>query len=151
MKINGKSLILSFCLIFILIFVVYINIGICISGPIRKYEDKINMQIKNINKQYKDIKNIRRDVFHYIIYIGENKDYYYWFNEKGNIVDKKEKSTYNETKVNEIIKENYDGSDIKIQLGYGYHKPVYKIECSKGKILLDYDTLEEIYYLKKGE
>ncbi len=151
MKINWKSLIISFCLIFVLFLIIYINIGLYISGPTRKYERKIQTQMEVISKKYKNVKNIHRDVFHYIMYIGEGNQCYYWFNEKGKVVDKKEKSTYNKSKVSKIIKDNYNVEQFEIKLGYGYHNPAYRIECEKGTILLDYDTLEEIYYLKKGE
>mgnify|MGYP006939921985 CR=1 FL=1 len=45
----------------------------------------------------------------------------------------------------------YNAEDITITLGYGYDNPVYVIECSVGRILLDYDTLHEVYYLKEGD
>ncbi len=40
----------------------------------------------------------------------------------------------------------------RLHWDYGYDNiSVYAVECSAGQILLDYDSLKEVYFLKKGE
>ena len=54
-------------------------------------------------------------------------------------------------KVKQEVQKRYGAKDIQVALGYGYDNPVYAVECSAGQILLDYDSLKEVYFLKKGE
>ena len=54
-------------------------------------------------------------------------------------------------KVERTVEERYHAKHIEVSLGYGYDNPVYVVECDKGLILLDYDTLKEVYYLKDGD
>ena len=37
-----------------------------------------------------------------------------------------------------------------IQLGYGYDNPVYVVYCDLGEILLDFETMEEVYVIRIG-
>ena len=151
MKVNFKSIGITLGLVVIACIVFYLNIAIFISGPVHKYNDKIDHQIAHIKKAYTDISDITRHVFHYVVYIGEDKENYVWFNEKGKSIDVRTKDTYDIRKVKQIIKEDYHGRDLKITLGYGYKNPVYVVNFDQGEVLLDYDTFEEIYFLKKGE
>lgn len=151
MKINGKSLAVTVMLIIVALLVVYIEIAIFISGPTRKYEDKVATQIASIKQSYAQIQDVQRHVFHYVVYTGEDQDTYVWFNEKGKAIASRKKATYDEAKVKAFVSKNYHGEDMHISLGYGYKNPVYVINFKQGELLLDYDTLEEIYYLKKGE
>ena len=49
------------------------------------------------------------------------------------------------------MQKRYGAKEIQVALGYGYDNPVYVVDCSAGEILLDYDSLKEVYFLKKGE
>lgn len=151
MKINGKSLAITIALIVVALLVIYTEIAIFISGPARKYEDKVETQIAGIKESYAQIQDVQRHVFHYVVYVGEDLDTYVWFNEKGKAIASRKKNTYDEAKVKALVVKNYQGENIKITLGYGYQNPVYVVKCNKGEVLLDYDTLKEIYYLKEGE
>lgn len=53
--------------------------------------------------------------------------------------------------VKQEVEKRYGAKDVQVALGYGYDNPVYVVNCSVGQILLDYDNLHEVYYLKKGE
>ena len=64
MKINGKSLAVSIGLLAVLLIVLLVESSIFISGPSRKYEEKIDEQMSAIRDTYKEIKNLRRDAFY---------------------------------------------------------------------------------------
>lgn len=66
MKINGKSLAVSIGLLAVLLIVLLVESSIFISGPSRKYEEKIDEQMSAIRDTYKEIKNLHRDAFYYI-------------------------------------------------------------------------------------
>lgn len=151
MKINGKSLVVSIGLLLVLAVVIIVESSIFISGPSRKYEEEINDQMAAIKGTYKEIDKLYRDAFYYITYIGEDADNYVWFNEEGKAIVSREKDTLRMDQVKQEVEAQYHGEDITIRLGYGYDNPVYVVECSVGRILLDYDTLHEVYYLKEGD
>ncbi len=56
MKINGKSLAVSIGLLAVLLIVLLVESSIFISGPSRKYEEKIDEQMSAIRDTYKEIK-----------------------------------------------------------------------------------------------
>ena len=140
MKINGKSLAVSIGLLAVLLIVLLVESSIFISGPSRKYEEKIDEQMSAIRDTYKEIKNLRRDAFNYV-----------WFNDKGKAIVSRKKDTEQTDKVKQEVQKRYGAKEIQVALGYGYDNPVYVVDCSAGEILLDYDSLKEVYYLKKGE
>lgn len=151
MKINGKSVAVTCGLLFMALIAIFIEIAIFISGPARKFEDKVDHQIAKIKESYARIEDVQRHVFHYVVYIGEDSDMYVWFNEKGKAIASRKKTSYQKAAVNALIEKNYQGKVSKVSLGYGYKNPVYVVNFDKGEVLLDYDTLDEVYYLKKGE
>ena len=151
MKINGKSLAVSIGLLAVLLIVLLVESSIFISGPSRKYEEKIDEQMSAIRDTYKEIKNLHRDAFYYITYVGEDADNYVLFNDKGKAIVSRKKDTDQTDKVKQEVQKRYGAKDIQVALGYGYDNPVYAVECSAGQILLDYDSLKEVYFLKKGE
>lgn len=91
MKINGKSLAVSAGLIALLLVVLLVESSIFISGPSRKYEEKIAGQMAAIQGTYKEIKNLHRDAFYYITYVGEDADNYVWFNDAGKAIVSRKK------------------------------------------------------------
>lgn len=151
MKFNGKSLAVTISLCILLLIVLLIEVSIFISGPSQKYASDIKKQEQTILTKYKDIKILRRDAFYYITYVGEDTDSYVWFNKVGTAIQKRAKSTLKTQEVKAKIEKDYQGKDIKIALGYGYQNPVYVVNFDKGMVLLDYDTLDEIYFLKDGD
>lgn len=149
MKINGKSIAVTAILIIVLFFVIMIEIALFISGPSEKYEAKVQQQISAIQKDYKDIDNIKRHVFHYIVYIGEDEDTIVWFNEEAKPIVSKEKSSLQLEKARQEAKALYGFDDVEVSLGYGYNNPVYVIQSDDCELLLDYDTFKTVYYLDK--
>ena len=104
-----------------------------------------------IQETYREIENLHRDAFYYITYIGEDRENYVWFNEKGQAIISKEKSSLQMNQVKDIAAQDYNMEDAEITLGYGYDNPVYVITDGVTEIRLDYDDLHEVYYLLEGE
>lgn len=151
MKINKKSLFVTICMILIAVIIFYFNVAIFVSGPAVKYDDKIAKEEASIVAQYKDISIIQRHVFQYVVYVGEDEDHYVWFNNESKAIDQRAKDTYREEEVKSLVAHDYQATDVHVKLGFGYKKPCYVVTCDQGTILLDYDSLKEVYYLKKGE
>ncbi|MEF2782953.1 MAG: hypothetical protein U0N20_07660 [Clostridium sp.] len=151
MKINGKSIALSVGLCVVLLIVLLAEFSIFSSGPSRKFEEEVRNQMTAIQETYREIENLHRDAFYYITYIGEDSENYVWFNEKGQAIISKEKSSLQMNQVKDIAAQDYNMEDAEITLGYGYDNPVYVITDGVTEIRLDYDDLHEVYYLLEGE
>lgn len=149
MKFNGKSFAKTCFLLLVLLIVLLVEVSLFISGPNRKYEKKIADQIAVIEAKNSDLEGIERHVFQYITYSGKGKGSYFWYNEEGNVIVERKLNTYKANEVEAKVKKNYQVNDIKITLGYGYDNPVYVVKTDVGEILFDYDTLEEVFYLKQ--
>lgn len=133
----------------ILCIILLIAHSLFISGPKYHYEHKIKEEEKVIKANYgKDLK-LSRHVFQYITYIADGDDEFLWFNQKGSLITKRAKNTLQYDQVKQILKQ-YGINEEMIALGYGYDNPVYVISNHDVELLLDYDTLKEVYYLKKG-
>lgn len=150
MKLNGKSIALSIGLCVVLLIVLLCEFSIFFSGPSRKYEEEIHDQMISIQETYREIENLQRDAFYYITYIGEDSENYVWFNEEGQAIISKDKSSLQMNQVKKIVEQDYNIEDAQITLGYGYDNPVYVITSKYSEIRLDYDDLHEVYYLKEG-
>lgn len=149
MKLNGKSIIITIVLAIVLLLVLLIEISLFISGPSAKYDAKVEQQIAAIQKDYQDIKDIQRHVFQYIVYIGQDDENIVWFNVEAKPIISKEKSTLKMDQARAEAARLYGWSDMVVSLGYGYNNPVYVIQANNCELLLDYDTLKEVYYFDK--
>ena len=117
MKINGKSLAVSIGLLAVLLIVLLVESSIFISGPSRKYEEKIDEQMSAIRDTYKEIKNLRRDAFYYITYVGEDADNYVWFNDKGKAIVSRKKDTEQTDKVKQKCRSAMAQRKYRLHLG----------------------------------
>lgn len=155
MKINWKSLWISTGLLLIVVLVVLVGISIFISGPSRKYEMDIKKQEQAIVEKNKNIKDLTRHVFQYTTYNGEDVDaegnaIYVWFNEKSEIITTIKKDSYRGEEVASKIKSEYGVKETNVHLGYGYTKPAYVVITEKGEYILDYETLDIVYFMEVG-
>lgn len=141
--------IITIILVMILFIIVFIAQSLFISGPKYFYENKIKEEMTLIKSKYNQDLKLSRHVFQYITYIGENNDEYLWFNQEGSLLTKRAKNTIQYEQVKQILKQ-YGINEEMITLGYGYDNPVYVVSNDQVELLLDYDTLKEVYYLKKG-
>ena len=151
MKLNWKSCSITVGLSIVLVAVVVVEIALFISGPSRKYEQSIVQEESRITSNYKNIKELTRHAFYYTTYVGEQGNQLLWFNEEGKKIVSKKKSSLQMEEATKIARETYGASDIEVTLGYGYKNPAYVIQSDVGCILLDYDTLKEVYFLKEGD
>lgn len=151
MKVNIKSIIISVLLLFVIIILFYVGVGVFISGPKAKYQNEVQTQKNQILNKNQSIKKLKRHVFLYKTYIGEDKNNIYWFNEVGKEILSLPRNTLRYDDVKKKVKEKYQSDNITISLGYGYDNAIYVVRCDYGSILLDYDTLKEVYLLKEGD
>lgn len=150
MKFNGKSLTLTISLLFVLFLVIFVEISLFISGPSLRYDDKVSRQKASIQETYENIETIQRHVFSYIIYSGNDQETRYWFNENGELLTKRAMTSLHEDQALAKVKESYGIDDASVSYGYGYDAPVYVIENEQMEVLLDVDSLKQVFYRKKG-
>lgn len=103
-----------------------------------------------IQKEFKDIKDLHRHVFQYTTYVGKEENRWIWFNEKGVAITSREDDTVRFDEVKRSVEDKYNTKVNDVQLGYGYNNPVYVVYCELGEVLLDYETLEEVYIIRTG-
>lgn len=151
MKLHGKNLLITIGLLLVLCLVLLVEICLFISGPNLRYASKIDEQKEVITSKVEGITNIQRHVFSYVVYSGEDTDEIYWFNENGELMTKRSKSEVSFENALAKAGESYTLSEPKITYGFGYKNPVYVIEDASAEIYLDIDSMEEVFYRKKGE
>lgn len=152
-KMNWKSMILVLFLVLILIVVIYSLIGISITGPYYLGQQDRNEVISKIEKSEKGVKSITRHSFEFITYTCETEDEYIIYNEKGEKILTRDKKDIQLDEVEKIINKDYpELVSQEIQLSYGYENAVYLIEDDNYTMLmLDFDDLKEVFYMKEGE
>lgn len=148
--INVKSIGITLGLLLLTCFIFYLGVAVFISGPKFKYEADILEQEKMIQKEFKDIKDLHRHVFQYTTYVGKEENRWIWFNEKGVAITSRENDTVRFDEARRNVEEKYNTKVNDVQLGYGYNNPVYVVYCELGEVLLDYETLEEVYIIRTG-
>lgn len=152
-KWNWKSILLTTFLLFVLIVVIYSLIGISISGPYYAEQNDQQKIIEKIKKEEKKAISITRHQFEYITYTCETKNDYIIYNEKGEKILTRSKKDLQLDEVKKIINEKYpELADQDIQISYGYKSIVYLIEDDHyTKLMLDFDKLKKVFYMKEGE
>lgn len=148
--INVKSIGITLGLLLLTCFIFYLGVAVFISGPKFKYEADILEQEKMIQKEFKDIKNLHRHIFQYTTYVGKEENRWIWFNEKGVAITSREDDTVRFDEAKRSVEDKYNTKVNDVQLGYGYNNPVYVVYCELGEVLLDYETLEEVYIIRTG-
>lgn len=152
-KWNWKSILLTIFLLFVLIVVIYSFIGVSITGPYYIGQNEQNQVIEKIKKEEKKVISITRHQFEYITYTCETKNEYIIYNENGEKILTRSKKELKLDKVKEIINEKYpELATQDIQISYGYENAVYLIEDDNyTKLMLDFDKLKKVFYMKEGE
>ncbi len=142
--INVKSIGITLGLLLLTCFIFYLGVAVFISGPKFKYEADI------LEQEFKDIKNLHRHIFQYTTYVGKEENRWIWFNEKGVAITSREDDTVRFDEAKRSVEDKYNTRVNDVQLGYGYNNPVYVVYCELGEVLLDYETLEEVYIIRTG-
>lgn len=150
MKLHGKNLFVTIGLLLLLVIVLLVEICLFISGPNMRYAAKISEQKAAITSKVEGITNLERHVFSYVIYSGEDEEQVYWFNENGELLTKRDRNTLSQEEALAKAIAEHGLQDASVHYGFGYKKPVYVIEDSSAEIYLDIDSMEEIFYRKKG-
>lgn len=150
MKGSLKSIGITCCLLLLLGIVIYIVIAAFISGPIRAYELKVEKQEIKIKEAYPNISDIYRHVFQYTVYSGSIEQGIMWFNENGEVITTRKKEDLLIDEVSKKAINDYQMKDFEVKLGYGYDNPVYVIVSKYREVLLDFDSLDLVYDLRKG-
>lgn len=138
-------------LLCILLAVIWIELSLFISGPAIHYDDKITAQREKILQEHRELKDLDRHVFAYVIYSGADDKNYYWFNENGDLLTWRSLSQIDYEKALSVAKQSYAMEDCSITLGYGYDKPIYRIENASFELYLDIDSNKQIFFRKKVE
>lgn len=137
-------------LLIILLIVILIEIVLFISGPVLRYTDKVDKQIKTIQTSYEQVEEINRHVFNYIIYSAHDDQSYYWFNENGELLTSRAMAEVRLDEVKQLAVSDYQLEDATVKIGYGYENPVYIIENEQMEVYLDFDSMKQVFIRKKG-
>lgn len=150
MKKIGRNALITIGLLLVLVAVIGIEIILFISGPALRYEDQVASQEQKIQEQYTGIESLNRHVFSYVIYCGDDGKDMYWFNENGELMLRRELNQLDTAKAAQKGLEEYGLNNSSVTIGYGYKNPVYIVSNDQGELLLDIDTMKEVFYRKKG-
>lgn len=146
-----RQFFLTIGLLCILLTVIWLEISVFISGPAIHYDEKIAAQQETILNSHREIKELDRHVFAYVIYSGADQENYYWFNENGEQLTTRSLAQLDYDKAIAVAEESYGMKDCKISIGYGYERPVYRIENASFELYLDIDSLEQVFFRMKEE
>lgn len=145
-----KRFFITLCLLILLATSILVVIALYISGPNIKYETEVQNEIAVIKAQSEvEYIDMKRDVFRYVVYIAESDDAYAWYDRDGKALLHKFKKDIHVQDILTNVKDVYGISDVQGSIGYGYDNGVYIVENDEVKILLDIDTMKEIYYQRK--
>lgn len=145
-----KRFLLTICLCFLLIASFITVIALYISGPNIKYETEIQKDTDMILQQGEGkYLNVKRDVFRYVIYIAETENSYDWYDKDGKLIFHKLKDDIHMDEAISKAMEEHQINDLQGTIGYGFENGAYVLENDTYKILLDIDTMQEIYYQRK--
>lgn len=151
-NINVKSLLKTTLLVILLLFIVYHAISIFISAPNQIYKEEENKIIERIKKDNTKIEEIERFSFKYVTYTASTDKNYIIYDHNGDKIATRKKSDAQFDKVKEKIEKNYPSlKDSEIKIGYGKKNVAYIIENGYTWLVLDFDTLKEVFYMKEGE
>lgn len=140
---------LSFVLACTLVCLIALLWSLFISGPARLHEEQLQAAYAKIQKQVPDIKGLEQNIFEYVTYSGYTTENVYWFNQKCEEIAVRDLSTLDYAKVRQVAKEEYGIDAETIDLTFGYSAPCYEVRGKNTLLLLNYDTLENVYERKE--
>ena len=146
LKIQSK--LISLFMVLLLLILVVVNYSLNISGPAIKAQVEEMQMILKIQEDYPKCEDFYRHSFRYVTFSASDKEHLYWFNQHGELIQSRPKTTARVEEALKIAKE-YGFDDEVIRYGYGYENPVYVFERLGTFLYLDYDTLEVVYYMKE--
>ena len=131
-------------------YLILVFIGLNVTGPVR-YEQASNEQvITEIKREYPRLSDFTRHSYRYVTYASKDDNTSYFFNDEGELIVSKAYSNELAEQAYKIA-QKYGFERTDMQLGYGYNNPVFVFENGDKMLLLDYDTLEEVSYIRSFE
>lgn len=129
----------------LIVLIVAVFWSIFISGPARIHDVQQNQVITAIKKEVPEIKGLEEHKFEYVTWQGYDETTLYWFDNAGKIITTRPIETLDYDKVRENAESDHGMEVQSVTLAYGYDTPVYLIRGSDKLLMLDYDTLEQVY------
>lgn len=151
-KYNFKSILLTIVLILILIGVFYSFVGIFISGGAIKDRNEQEAIVEKIENKTKDVEKVTKNVFKFVTYTAQTQKEYVFYDENAKKIAVRNRSAAKFDEVSELIRKEYPSLEgVKIKVGYGEKNPAYIIEKEYELLVLDYNNLKKVFYMKEGE
>ena len=145
---NIKKIGITLGLFIIILFLVFVNIGLHISGPARLEEVKDKIVLENVKKRFPLVHSLYQHNFKYVTYSAISNGYAYVFDYEGYLIMKKEFNDSMFDEIKDIVKREYGLENVEVNIGFGYDNMVFVVEEKNIMIYFDYDTKEVVYYLK---
>lgn len=145
---NIKKIGLTVCLIFLAVFLIFINIGLNISGPARYEAKKDEAVLEVVQKRFPLIHSLYRHSFKYVTYSAVSGNTAYVFDYEGELVMEKDYDESMSADIRSLVFEKYGIENAQVHIGYGYDNMVFAVEEKDLMVYFDYDTYEVVYYLR---
>lgn len=145
---NIKKIGLTIGLFFIILFLLFVNIGLNISGPARLQDEKEETVLYTVKKRFPMISSLYRHSFKYVTYSTIYASKAYVFDYEGLLIMEKDFDESMLVEIQNIVEEKYGIKDAEVHIGFGYDNMVFVVEEEGYMIYFDYDTKEVIYYLR---
>lgn len=143
-----KKIGITFGLFLIILFLIFVNIGLNISGPARSEQVKDQAILLQVQKRFPLISSIYEHNFKYTTYSAIVGNTAYVFDYEGILIVQKEFDESMIQEIQNIVEKDYGIKDADVQIGFGYDNVVFVVETNDQMIYFDYDTKEVIYYMK---
>lgn len=147
---NIRKIVFSILLVIMAVFLIFVNIGLNISGPAQynaKKDEEVLIQVK---KRFPLIPSIYRHSFKYVTYSGIYENTACIFDYEGILVMKKDFDESMISDIQKLVFDNYGIENAEVHIGYGYDNMVFVVEEKDLVVYYDYDTYEIVYYLRGG-
>lgn len=145
-KFNYKKIILTCFLLFLTVLIFYGFIGVFISGPVFKQAAKEQKLETTIRKQNKACEIVERYSFKYVTYTCETEDAYVIYDKNGEKIIERTKAELQFDKVYEISSKYPEFDGMEPSITYGYDEMVYLFEKGAVFLVLDFDSLDLLFY-----
>ena len=147
---NIKKIALTAGLLFLVVFLIFVNIGLNISGPARYEAKKDEAVLAVVQRRFPSIHSLYRHSFQYVTYSAVYGEKAYLFDNEGELVMEKD---YDDSMIEDIqalVAADYGIEDASVNIGYGYDNMVFAVEEGDLMVYYDYDTYEIVYYLRRN-
>lgn len=129
----------------LIVLIITVFWSIFISGPARIHEAQQAKVEAAIKKEVPGIKGLEENKFEYVTWQGFDDTTLYWFDNTGKVITTRPMETLDYDKVRENAGSDNDMDVESVSLAYGYDGPVYLVKGSGKMLMLDYDTLKQVY------